>query len=66
MDLKKRLSFAHGYSTFDWLKVVFSDEACVWTGAKGRVYVRRPRGTDIAFRQEYCSNHEHKGDKVII
>ncbi len=41
LDPKQRLSFAEGYSNerfpFDWYKVIFSDEMCVWKGHKGRV-----------------------------
>ena len=54
MSLIKRLSFANGYLSFDWSKAIFSDEACFWTGAKGRVWVRRPRGRwkALNFREE--------------
>jgi hypothetical protein len=66
MDFTKRLSFANGYHNMDWTRVVFSDEACFWTGDKGRVWVRRPRGTDVAFDEKYVCKKEHKGDKVNV
>lgn len=66
MDLVKRLSFANGYLGFDWNKAIFSDEACFWTGEKGRVWVRRPKGKHVAYRREYCANKEHKGEKVNV
>ena len=66
MSLIKRLSFANGYLSFDWSKAIFSDEACFWTGAKGRVWVRRPRGRCTAFEKKYVCDKEHKGNKVNV
>jgi hypothetical protein len=66
MSPAKRLSFANGYKDIDWSRVVFSDEACFWTGEKGRVWVRRPRGKEIAFHEKYVCRKEHKGDKVNV
>jgi hypothetical protein len=36
IDPMKRLSFAKGYLDFDWTKVIFSDEACVYVGPSAK------------------------------
>jgi transposase len=50
----------------DWSKVIFSDEACIWFGKTGRMYVRRPRGKDYAYQDEYVAKYQHHGEKINI
>lgn len=66
LNPKTRLSFAEGYGNYDWFRVIFSDEMCVWTGHQGRVYVRRPQGRDVAYEEQYCTTQLYHGKKVNV
>ena len=66
MDPKKRLSFANGYLDFNWCSVMFSDECCIWFNRHTRTWVRRPRGTKYAVRDEYTQKSSHHGEKINI
>ena len=46
--------------------MIFCDEACIWFGKTGRMYVRRPRGKHIAYKDEYVAKYEHHGEKINI
>jgi hypothetical protein len=66
LDAKKRLSFANGYLKLNWNTVIFSDEACVYEGPAGRVWVRRPRGEKNALAPEHCIKRAHHYQKLNI
>ena len=46
--------------------MIFCDEACIWFGKTGRMYVRRPRGKQIAYEDEYVAKYRHHGEKINI
>ena len=44
--IKKRISFAQGYSKMDWTRVLWSDEMSIHCGPQGQTWVQRPIGEE--------------------
>jgi transposase len=65
--VRKRLSFANGYSSWtiaQWGSVLFSDETLVELGVNGPVWVQRPAG--MAFDPQYLSHKEPHPERVCV
>jgi transposase len=66
----KRLAFAQQYTVWtveQWMKVLFADEKIFWgEGFWGQVWVRRPKGTSEALKDEYCVDQDPHPDKVNV
>lgn len=62
--IQKRLSFANGYSTFNWNLVLWSDEMSIRLGPQGQTWVQRPIGE--AWNPEYCVEKEKHPPKVHV
>ena len=54
--LAKRLAFAEGYSSFDWTKVLWSDEMSIRLGPQGQTWVQ----------PEFCVSKEKHPPKVHV
>jgi transposase len=66
-DLRRRLSFAHGYkhwTTTDWERVIFSDEKHFTLGQHGQRWVQRPKGQ--AYNPEYTHMKNENSTLVTI
>jgi hypothetical protein len=55
-----------GYLHYDWTKVIFSDEACIYDGPCGRVWCRREPGEQVALLPENCIKKAHHQKKLNI
>ena len=65
--LRRRLSFAEGYSRWtedDWARVIFSDETHFYLGHHGHEYVQRPVGA--ALDPKYTRKTERLEGKVSL
>lgn len=66
-DIKRRLSFAEGYSNWsehDWECVIFSDETYIEVYGRSKVWVQRPPGT--AYESQYICKHVPHSDRVSL
>jgi hypothetical protein len=61
---QKRLSFATGYSSFDWNKVLWSDEKCFWLNEKEQCWVIRPIGEE--WNPKYMCPKMRKSSKINV
>ena len=59
-----RMRFGHGYSSFDWTLVMWSDEMSILLGPQGQTWVQRPIGE--AFSTEYCVEKKKHAPKVHV
>jgi transposase len=62
--IKKRISFAEGYSEMDWSTVLWSDEMSIHCGPQGQTWVQRPIGEE--WNPEYTMEKRKHPPKVHV